>query len=702
MTIRDIARQYIADGWQVVPLVPGQKKAERSWNNEVYEPDDFADDYGIAGKCGEPSGHRVDIDLDHERAVAIAPLLLPQTGLIHGRPGKPDSHHWFISEGMKTTTFSDIKTNGSKTLLEVRSTGGYTALPPSVHPSGDVFAWAHQRAPLVLTPDALYEAARDVALATLAAIHWPSQNRHFCAAHFAGLLCFGGVHQAKVMEIVRAAATAARDEELDDRLKYTSSTIAKFRKGEKVTGGPTLAELVGADVVAKMRAWLKLADADALEQMNAKHFVVRLGKDDLIATEDTDETVFQHERSLRLRYKNRFVQTGVNKDGEPVLANLFEEWLISKDRREFRKVTFAPPPRGLAHPNDYNLWKGFAIEPQAGDCTLFLQHIREVICSGNDEYYTYLIKWLAWMIKNPGVQGEVAIVLRGDPGTGKGVFVRALCDLFGRHAIQLDRTKQITGFNKLISGKVLVFADEALFVGDPAQIATFKRMITEPTITVERKGIDADDEPNCMHLIFASNEDQVIDLMFGDRRYFALHVSNAKKGDFDYFAAIVAELKNGGLAAFLDLLLNTPVEHKEVLAYPETEEGVDQQRQSMKPHQEFLYETLQDASFGAHPWPKNHEDRWIKCHQLYDTYLEFVRKLHRVPLSKGSFGKLVGRVISTERSKAHRFPDGENCRGWDTRTLEEARREFDRWRGLKKMSEDWDDYTDGYQPELLS
>src|SRR5438067_2582399 len=138
MDIRFAAKTYIDRGWQVVPLNAGEKKASVRWQSTVYKPSDFNDDSNVAIKMGDKSGGLVDVDCDHPFTVAAAKLLLPDTGCIFGRASKPDSHYLFVSPGLKTTQFTDIKdANGNiKMLVEIRSTNGYTMLPPSVHPSG--------------------------------------------------------------------------------------------------------------------------------------------------------------------------------------------------------------------------------------------------------------------------------------------------------------------------------------------------------------------------------------------------------------------------------------------------------------------------------------------------------------------------------------------------------------------------------------
>jgi hypothetical protein len=683
--IHDIAKTYIAAGWQVVPLVKGEKRAESSWQKRVYTPDDFKDDDGIAGKCGEPSGWRVDVDLDSPEAIQAAELLLPHTGLIHGRPGKPNSHYWFICQGIKTSQFTDVKDplGKSSMLVEIRSTNGYTAIPPSEHPSGDVLAWVIERAALEMTEDDLFGAVRNVALAALLARHWPGHGaRHSAVGHIAGFLCHAGV--LDTVRVIKTAATIAGDADLEDRVNFAQATVAKFRAGEQVTGGPKLADEIGEDVVSKMRGWLKLADVDALEEMNQRHFWTRLGKDDVIGREDDEDgVVFQRVRSLYSEYAYRKVKTGEDKNGDATFAPIFPTWLEWPKRRNYRKVTFAPPPL-TCHPQDYNLWKGYAIEPKPGDCSKFLDHIREVICSGNEEHYAYLLNLLALTIQQPGTPSEVAVVLRGEPGTGKGVFVRALMRLFARHAVHLDNMQHLVGqFNAALSGKIIVFADEALWAGDKKGLGALKRLITEPTVHIVRKGIDGVDEPNCIHLFVATNEERSIPAMLKERRYLALHVSSTHRVDRAYFKALSHEIDNGGLAAFLDLMLNWPVDRE--LAVPITDELRNQQEETMTPEMTWLMNVLDMGCYGRHAWPAEDEDRWIESKTFYDEYVA-AHHHDRYLLTAMQFGKRLVDIVA-DKSAPHRFPGHPNSvRGWQTRTLTEARAAFDERRGSKT---DW-------------
>lgn len=674
-------KQYIEDGWQVVPLVKGEKRASSSWQKKVYSPDDFSDDDGIAGKCGEPSGWRVDVDLDSVEAIQAAKMLLPNTGLIHGRPNKPDSHYWFICENIKTTQFTDVRGTDGKTsmLVEIRSTGGYTALPPSLHPSGDLLAWTITRPPLTMTAEDLYAAVRSVAIAALLARHWPGPGaRHAAVGHLAGFLSQGGVDSPTVVEIIKAAATIAADPDLHDRVNFASNTVAKFRAGENVTGGPKLAEFIGDDVVAKMRGWLKLADLDAIEEMNAKHFWVRMGKDDVIGREDDDHVVFQKVRSLYSEYANRKVKIGEDKNGDEKFMPLFQAWLEAKNRRSYRKVTFAPPPR-ICTPDDYNLWRGYAIEPASGDCGLFLEHLLEIICSGETEHFEYLLDLVALTIQQPGTPSEVATVLRGEPGTGKGTFVRALGRIFGRHFVHLDKVEQLAGtFNAALSGKVIVFADEAFWAGDKREVGALKRLISEPTLHIVRKGIDGTDEPNSIHLFMATNEDWAIPAMLKERRFFALNVSSKYLGQQSYFAKLEKHLQDGGLAAFLDLMIKRPVDHANIRVVPKTKELRVQQNQSLTLELKWLQEMLYDEKLGF--------GDWASVADIYGAYELWAKGRGRM-LDKLEFGRRMSSLLSAEKTKAKRL-NGNVERCINLRTLEDMRKMFDVALGTES---DWPD-----------
>ena len=152
-----------------------------------------------------------------------------------------------------------------------------------------------------------------------------------------------------------------------------------------------------------------------------------------------------------------------------------------------------------------------------------------MVCSGNQDHYDYLLV-LRHAVQCPGKPAEVALVMRGRQGTGKGTVYRMFERIFGeRHAVQLSRDEELVKWNSLVSGKVVVFADEAFFAGDKQNTGALKRIITEPTITIARKHLETNVEANCLHLFMATNEDWAIPPGMGDRRFCALEVADARE-----------------------------------------------------------------------------------------------------------------------------------------------------------------------------
>ncbi len=262
--ILEAARAYVRAGCAVVPVPHGRKgPVIDAWQTlrltEADLPRYFGNCENVGRINGEPSHHLTDVDLDCSETLALGPSFLPPTDLVHGRPGKPASHHSYISEGAKLEQFEDV--DGSM-LVELRGNGGQTLVPPSVHPSGEVFQWEREGAPAVVDAATLRAAVARLAAAALLARHWPEKgSRHRAGLPLAGLLLRGGMPEEEAALFTEAVARTAGDEEWLDRVRAVRDTARELAEGRPATGGPRLAELLrgdGAKVVDRVRRWLGL------------------------------------------------------------------------------------------------------------------------------------------------------------------------------------------------------------------------------------------------------------------------------------------------------------------------------------------------------------------------------------------------------------------------------------------------------------
>jgi hypothetical protein len=250
--------------------------------------------------------------------------------------------------------------------------------------------------------------------------------------------------------------------------------------------------------------------------------------------------------------KTMTVKTG---NGKTATIQTAGEWLRHPKRRTYCKVTF-DPARKQDLPGVYNMFHGFGETPASGAWNLMEAHIREVICDGDASLFRWVMSWCARVVQDPGGERPgTAIVLRGGQGVGKGMFAVNFGRIIGPHFRHLTHQEQLTrAFNAHLKDALLVFADEACYPGDKAAVGRLKGMITEPTLTIEPKGVDAFQIANHINLIMATNESWAIPAEMDSRRFLVLEVGPAHKNDRAYFAALQSQMDNGGRAAWMAAL----------------------------------------------------------------------------------------------------------------------------------------------------
>jgi hypothetical protein len=228
---------------------------------------------------GELSGGLLDVDLDHYRTARLKDYFLPPTPARSGRPGKPNSHYWYIAEegtlpGLRKHLMPRVQDDQGKwkpgpVIVELRSTGGQTAVPPSVHPSGELYSWTGEPwggadGPPVVNGRRLAVQVATLALASALLDNWPSTGvRHDAYLALAGgLLRDGdsGVHpywgdRGNAAMLIRALADVTLDDDGPDSREAESigSTVRALQAGKPVVGFGRLAELIGDEEVRQIR-----------------------------------------------------------------------------------------------------------------------------------------------------------------------------------------------------------------------------------------------------------------------------------------------------------------------------------------------------------------------------------------------------------------------------------------------------------------
>lgn len=289
--VLDCGLTYVSRGWAVIDLPPGEKAPGRDgWQEERHDADALrarlaGPQRNLSVLLGEPSGGLVDVDLDCPQAITVASRLLPKTEAVFGRDSAPESHRLYHAPGAETEKFKDVD---GEMLVELRSTGCQTVLPPSLHPSGESYCWEEGRSPEpeIVDAEGLRDRVRECATATLIARHLPDRGRHDLAMALAGyLLRPGRLDGEKALEILHAAWDAAgypagKDpaEAHRDLDSLVGDTVGKLEAGEEVVGGPTLDEAAPGvpKLLAKWWGWQKDKGGGGDDKESQAQMLVRL------------------------------------------------------------------------------------------------------------------------------------------------------------------------------------------------------------------------------------------------------------------------------------------------------------------------------------------------------------------------------------------------------------------------------------------
>jgi hypothetical protein len=157
------------------------------------------------------------------------------------------------------------------------------------------------------------------------------------------------------------------------------------------------------------------------------------------------------------------------------------------------------------------------------DLQVVLDHIREVLCSGNKDQYEYFLNLQACLVRCK--RTEKVVCLQGRQGVGKSMFTNFLINhVIGQeNAQEMSSPDHITGkFNALCAAKLLLVVDDPNMSGADEWHKfgkAIKDMATAERLTIEKKYKEAVPTLNRVNIFICSN-DSVMSVPTEDRRIF--------------------------------------------------------------------------------------------------------------------------------------------------------------------------------------
>ncbi len=243
-----------------VPLRPKSKRPkDTNWPKMILNAPDkisraFKIGDNLGGLWGEPSDHITDLDLDLEEACLVAPHILPET-FVYGRKGKESSHYLFRCIGAETRKWM-IREIG--TIVEIRSTGTQSALPPSRYPDGGRYFIENDVEFKQISKREFEQYAVMIAIAAIILKFYPqSGSRHDYVHAATGMLCHAKWDEDSIKLVMGAVLSVVQDEETEmpDRKGAVLNTIEHYKIGDRVQGFRTLETWMSTAVIQQLRRW---------------------------------------------------------------------------------------------------------------------------------------------------------------------------------------------------------------------------------------------------------------------------------------------------------------------------------------------------------------------------------------------------------------------------------------------------------------
>lgn len=289
-------------------------------------------------------------------------------------------------------------------------------------------------------------------------------------------------------------------------------------------------------------------------------------------------------------------------------------WQSHPDRKmvDQENVVFDPTCK-IAKPGTHiNLFTGFEVEPEEGDCSLIVKHL-ENLCGNDERLIHWVASWLALPLQRPGTKMRTSLILHGrQEGTGKSLMMDVMRAIYGRYSRSITQLQLQSEFNAWQSGMLFCVAEEVVAASDRRNLKNLlQNMVTNTVVQINEKNMPVREERSHANFVFLSNEQIPMILNETDRRYTVLKVEEVRNEE--YFREIGKQIDNGGIGAFYRWLLRYDLDGFNEFTRPfETRAREHLITLGMQPDQRFM-------AF----WTKGYTDLPFCSCKADDLYLAF-------------------------------------------------------------------------------
>lgn len=234
-------------------------------------------------------------------------------------------------------------------------------------------------------------------------------------------------------------------------------------------------------------------------------------------------------------------------DGEKVNKVLMaKEWTGWPKRRQTDRLTYYPgKPQEMD--GEYNLWRGFAVEPVKGPIKPWKDLIKFIFSTADDPAHAlWFEQWCGYPIKFPGTkQASAAGIWSSMQGVGKSLIGFILGKIYGHNFSLIDQYEFESAFNSWCVGKQFIMVDDISPHNSRSKADYLKKLITQPEMQVHIKYVPGFSLPDFANYYLTSNHPDALYLDDQDRRFFVHHAPELIR-ETEFYDRIGDWMHNGG------------------------------------------------------------------------------------------------------------------------------------------------------------
>lgn len=173
------------------------------------------------------------------------------------------------------------------------------------------------------------------------------------------------------------------------------------------------------------------------------------------------------------------------------------------------------------------------------------------LCDMDEQLQQWVLRWLAYPLRNPGARMSTAIVINGPTGIGINTFFEGVaCQLHDTHHVIAARQMHYHLFGASWARAKLVVVKGRFNVGSHRM--RLKELMSADSLIVERSDRTPCTVPNELNFVFTSRYPDLLPEHCADKQFIIIEAPPARQASF--YDAIEHEIDHGGVHEFLEYL----------------------------------------------------------------------------------------------------------------------------------------------------